>query len=215
MMEDNVYFSIDNESLKSFDDFASECSRFINNFRDTRLSTDLSRETGRSATKAIVFWSSGRTAHDQKAAISLLQAREERVENELRRMVDDAMTNISSLGAQADHLMHRLHSCIAFNKSESDLLGDQLAQIQMISTELSFSDKATREALHFVNEVIAQRDELLERRMVLSSYGYFAETVEADPSERDGSHETCGFTVRDRTKVIQRLNEIREVRLLI
>jgi hypothetical protein len=76
-----------------------------------------------------------------------------------------------------------------------------MADLQELSSELSDLGKGTKEILHFVDEIILQRDAEVQRNLL-----YFL-------ADKSSTKKTRGFTMRDRSLVIRRLHIIREVPL--
>ena len=188
----DTFFAVETTLLQEFDQFVLECKDFTDQFY-----THYQKQPDSVASK-LAFWSNRKQGSRLQKLFNSLNKREEEFDAQLRSIMDESLTNVSSLSLQATHLKSRLLSCIDFNRKEMESLGLQMTELQRLSFELLAGDKDTKEILHFVNEVIVQGEAQLERNLI-----YFP--VESDPGE------VVGFSTRDRSLVIRRLHMIREV----
>lgn len=188
----DAFFSIETTLLAEFDQFVLDCKDFTDQFYSHQEKQPIS------VASKLAFWSNRKLGNKLQKLFNSLNKREEEFDSQLRSIMDESLTNVSSLSLQAAHLKSRLSSCIEFNRMEMETLGAQMSELRKLSFELSKGDKDTKEILHFVNEVIVQGEAQSERNLL-----YFS--VESDPRE------SVGFTTRDRSLVIRRLHMIREV----
>lgn len=188
----DTFFTIETRLLSDFDQFVVDCKDFTNQFYSHQ------QKQPASVASKLAFWSNRKLGGKLQKLLNSLNKREEDFDAQLRSVMDESLTNFSSLSLQATHLKSRLLSCMDFNKKEMEILGTHMTELQRLSFVLSQTDKDTKEILHFVNEVIVQGDAQLERNLT-----YFA--GESDPKE------SVGFSTRDRSLVIRRLHMIREV----
>ena len=188
----DAFFSVETTLLAEFDQFVLDCKDFTDQFYSHQEKQPIS------VASKLAFWSNRKLGNRLQKLFNSLNKREEEFDSQLRSIMDESLTNVSSLSLQAAHLKSRLSSCIEFNRMEMELLGAQMSELRKLSFELSKGDKDTKEILHFVNEVIVQGEAQSERNLL-----YFP--VESDPRE------SVGFTTRDRSLVIRRLHMIREV----
>ena len=188
----DAFFSIETTLLAEFDQFVLDCKDFTDQFYSHQEKQPIS------VASKLAFWSNRKLGNRLQKLFNSLNKREEEFDSQLRSIMDESLTNVSSLSLQAAHLKSRLSSCIEFNRMEMELLGAQMSELRKLSFDLSKGDKDTKEILHFVNEVIVQGEAQSERNLL-----YFS--VESDPRE------SVGFTTRDRSLVIRRLHMIREV----
>ena len=188
----DTFFAVETTLLQEFDQFVLDCKDFTDQFY-----THYQKQPESVASK-LAFWSNRKQGSRLQKLFNSLNKREEEFDAQLRSIMDESLTNVSSLSLQATHLKSRLLSCIDFNRKEMDSLGVQMTELQRLSFELLAGDKDTKEILHFVNEVIVQGEAQLERNLI-----YFP--VESDPGD------VVGFSTRDRSLVIRRLHMIREV----
>lgn len=186
------FFATQNGLLQDFDTFVSDSEEFIEQFYVHQKKQPVT------VASKLAFWSNRKLGSRLQKILNSLSKREEYFDAHLRGMMDDSLTNVSSLSLQAVHLKSRLSSCIEYNKREMELLGEQMGELQGLSFELSKADKDTKDILHFVNEIIVQGEAQLERN--LSYY-----SVESDAKD------VAGFTTKDRSLVIKRLHMIREI----
>ena len=186
------FFAIQTGLLQEFDTFVVDSGEFIDQFYVHQQRQPVS------VASKLAFWSNRKLGSRLQKLLNALNKREEYFDAHLRCMMDESLTNVSSLSLQAAHLKYRLSSCIQFNKKEMELLGAQMSELQGLSYDLSKGDKDTKDILHFVNEIIVQGDAQLERNLM-----YF--TMETDIKG------VIGFTTKDRSLVIRRLHMIREV----
>ena len=186
------FFATQNGLLQDFDTFVSDSENFIEQFYVHQKKQPVT------VASKLAFWSNRKLGSKLQKILNSLSKREEFFDAHLRGMMDDSLTNVSSLSLQAVHLKSRLSSCIEYNKREMELLGEQMAELQGLSFELSKADKDTKDILHFVNEIIVQGEAQSERN--LSYY-----SLESDAKD------VAGFTTKDRSLVIKRLHMIREV----
>ena len=188
----DTFFAVETTLLQEFDQFVLDCKDFTDQFY-----THYQKQPESVASK-LAFWSNRKQGSRLQKLFNSLNKREEEFDAQLRSIMDESLTNVSSLSLQATHLKSRLLSCIDFNRKEMDSLGVQMTELQRLSFELLAGDKDTKEILHFVNEVIVQGEAQHERNLI-----YFP--VESDPGD------VVGFSTRDRSLVIRRLHMIREV----
>lgn len=188
----DTFFAVETTLLQEFDQFVLDCKDFTDQFY-----THYQKQPESVASK-LAFWSNRKQGSRLQKLFNSLNKREEEFDAQLRSIMDESLTNVSSLSLQATHLKSRLLSCIDFNRKEMDSLGVQMTELQRLSFELLAGDKDTKEILHFVNEVIVQGEAQHERNLI-----YFP--VESDPGD------IVGFSTRDRSLVIRRLHMIREV----
>ena len=212
----DVFFGAENDSLKDFDDFIEQSKDFINLYyghQDKRSHSSVSSTIGS-------LWISRKPRSTLSKSFDELMKKEEKVDSLLRSMIDDSLKNASSLKLQAEHLKIRLKSCIGYNENEMELLSQQITQLQGISNDLSKADKATREILHFVNELISQKESQIERNLnsILRGEGS-NNTVGVihgdDDSTNSSAIQVGSFTTKDRALVIKRLHAIREVLTIV
>jgi hypothetical protein len=188
----DTFFTVETRLLSEFDQFVLDCKDFTNQFYSHQ------QKQPASVASKLAFWSNRKLGGKLQKLLNSLNKREEEFDTQLRSVMDESLTNFSSLTLQATHLKSRLLSCMDFNRKEMEILGTQMSELQRLSFVLSQTDKDTKEILHFVNEVIVQGDAQLERNLI-----YFS--GETDPKE------IIGFTTRDRSLVIRRLHMVREV----
>ena len=188
----DTFFAVETTLLQEFDQFVLDCKDFTDQFY-----THYQKQPESVASK-LAFWSNRKQGSRLQKLFNSLNKREEEFDAQLRSIMDESLTNVSSLSLQATHLKSRLLSCIDFNRKEMDSLGVQMTELQRLSFQLLAGDKDTKEILHFVNEVIVQGEAQHERNLI-----YFP--VESDPGD------VVGFSTRDRSLVIRRLHMIREV----
>jgi hypothetical protein len=188
----DAFFSVETTLLAEFDQFVLDCKDFTDQFYSHQEKQPIS------VASKLAFWSNRKLGNRLQKLFNSLNKREEEFDSQLRSIMDESLTNVSSLSLQAAHLKSRLSSCIEFNRMEMEVLGAQMSELRKLSFDLSKGDKDTKEILHFVNEVIVQGEAQSERNLL-----YFS--VESDPRE------SVGFTTRDRSLVIRRLHMIREV----
>jgi hypothetical protein len=188
----DAFFSVETTLLAEFDQFVLDCKDFTDQFYSHQEKQPIS------VASKLAFWSNRKLGNRLQKLFNSLNKREEEFDSQLRSIMDESLTNVSSLSLQAAHLKSRLSSCIEFNRMEMEVLSAQMSELRKLSLDLSKGDKDTKEILHFVNEVIVQGEAQTERNLL-----YFS--VESDPRE------SVGFTTRDRSLVIRRLHMIREV----
>ena len=186
------FFATQTGLLQDFDSFVTDSRDFIDQFYIHQ------KKQPATVASKLAFWSNRKLGSRLQRLLTSLSKREEYFDAHLRGMMDDSLTNVSSLSLQAVHLKWRLSSCIEYNKKEMEILGVQMGELQGLSFELSKGDKDTKDILHFVNEIIIQGESQLERNL-----NYFP--IGSDVKE------VFGFTSKDRSLVIKRLHMIRDV----
>lgn len=122
-----------------------------------------------------------------------LNEREEKLDKDLRYLMNESLSQMTTLNLQGNQLKSHLTSYINYNINEIKMLSTQMSNLEKVSSQLSTGEQATKEGLHFMNEIMIQQDLQYE-----NNYDIHYNNVQ-----------DVGFSIMDRAQLIARLTNIR------
>ena len=102
----DAFFSVETTLLAEFDQFVLDCKDFTDQFYSHQEKQPIS------VASKLAFWSNRKLGNRLQKLLNSLNKREEEFDSQLRSIMDESLTNVSSLSLQAAHLKSRLSSCI-------------------------------------------------------------------------------------------------------